>query len=194
VRPSASEETPREPSDRELVSRLAAGDRDALGPLMERHHGRVYRIAYSYLRNADDALDAVQETFVKAYQNAARWHPEAEVTPWLVRIAVNQSIDQYRRGRRHAREMPLETDGVVMQLPASDVPADRRVHGREIGERISRAVLELPETQRSVFVLRHYEDMSLEEIAQALGIQLGTVKSALHRALFRLRDRLGRTA
>jgi RNA polymerase sigma-70 factor, ECF subfamily len=174
---------------------MAAGDRDALGPLMERHHGRVYRIAYSYLRNADDALDAVQETFVKAYQHAARWHPEAEVTPWLVRIAVNQSIDQYRRGRRrHANETPLEADGVVMQLPAGEIPADQRVQGREIGERIARAVRELPDTQRSVFVLRHYEDMSLEEIAQALGIQLGTVKSALHRALFRLRDRLGRTA
>jgi RNA polymerase sigma-70 factor, ECF subfamily len=160
---------------------------------MERHHGRVYRIAYSYLRNADDALDAVQETFVKAYQNAARWHPEAEVTPWLVRIAVNQSIDLYRRGRRRqTHETPLEADGVVLQLAASELPADQRVQGREIGERISRAVRDLPDTQRSVFVLRHYEDMSLEEIAQTLGIQLGTVKSALHRALFRLRDRLGR--
>lgn len=175
--------------------RLAQGERDALAPLMERHHRRVYRIAYSYLRNADDALDAVQETFVKAYQNAARWHPEAEVTPWLMRIAVNQSIDQYRRSRRrNANETPMETADSVLQIAIDDLPADRRVQGREIGERISRAVHDLPDTQRSVFVLRHYEDMSLEEIARTLGIQLGTVKSALHRALFRLRDRLGKTA
>jgi RNA polymerase sigma-70 factor, ECF subfamily len=61
-----------EPSDRELMGRLAAGDREALGPLMERHHLRVYRIALSYLRDRDEAQDAVQETFVKAYQGAAR--------------------------------------------------------------------------------------------------------------------------
>ena len=72
-----------EPSDRDLMARLAAGDRDALAPLMERHHRRLYRIALSYLRRPDDALDAVQETFVKAFLHAARWDGAAEVAPWL---------------------------------------------------------------------------------------------------------------
>ena len=80
-----------EPSDRELMARLAAGDREALGPLMERHHRRLYRIALSYLRDPDEALDAVQETFVKAFQDAARWDGAAEVAPWLSRIAVNHA-------------------------------------------------------------------------------------------------------
>jgi RNA polymerase sigma-70 factor (ECF subfamily) len=85
-----------EPSDRELMARLATGDRDALEPLMARHQRRLYRIALGYLRDPDLALDAVQETFVKAFQSAARWDGRAEVAPWLVRIAVNESIDQYR--------------------------------------------------------------------------------------------------
>src|SRR5512134_1185489 len=98
------------------MQRLARGERDALGPLMERHHRRLFRIALSYLRDADEAMDAVQETFVKAFQAAARWDPVAEVAPWLSRIAVNHSIDCYRRRRRRRQaeepmpEQPVDHD------------------------------------------------------------------------------------
>lgn len=179
-----------EPSDRDLMGRLAAGDRDALAPLMERHYHRLYRIALGYLRQPDDALDVVQETFVKAYVHAARWDGAADVAPWLTRIAVNQAIDFYRRGkRRRASEEPLEESSP--RLPVVGGPsAERRVMGREIGERVGSAVRSLPERQRAVFVLRHYQELSLEEIARTLDMSLGTVKSALHRAIARLRERL----
>jgi RNA polymerase sigma-70 factor, ECF subfamily len=180
-----------EPPDRELMARLARGDREALAPLMERHHRRLYRIALGYLRNADDALDAVQEVFVKAFVNAARWDTRSEVGPWLTRIAINQSIDGYRRGRRRrASEEPLEHEGTARPLPTDDPSPERRVMGREISDRITAALTGLPERQRAVFVLRHYEEMSLEEIAGSLGMSLGTVKSSLHRAIHRLRGRL----
>jgi RNA polymerase sigma-70 factor (ECF subfamily) len=180
-----------EVSDRELMGRLARGDREALDPLMERHSTRLYRLALSYLRRQDDALDAVQETFVRAFQNAVRWDPNADVVPWLTRIAINHCIDVYRRGRRRmATDEPLENDDRDLRLTSADVSADRRVLGREVGERIERALRCLPETQRAVFVLRHYEDMTLPEIADSLGISLGTVKSSLHRALHRMRQRL----
>ena len=179
-----------EPSDRDLMVRLAAGDRDALAPLMERHSRRLYRIALGYLRQPDDALDVVQETFVKAFVHAARWDGAADVAPWLTRIAVNQSIDFYRRGkRRRASEEPLDESSP--RVPAMEDPSpERRTIGREIGERVGSAVRALPERQRAVFVLRHYEELSLEEIARTLDMSLGTVKSALHRATARLRDRL----
>ena len=180
-----------EPSDRDLMARLAAGDKGALDPLMERHHRRLYRIALGYLRDPDLALDAVQETFVKAFQNAARWDGRAEVAPWLVRIAVNQSIDQYRRvRRRRTAEEPLAEGDHDATLAVDDAAPDRRVLGREIGERIQSALLGLPDRQRAVFVLRHCEEMTLEEIAQSLQMNLGTVKSALHRAVRRLRETL----
>jgi len=177
-----------EASDRDLMGRLALGDRGALEPLMERHYRRIYRVALAYLRNVDDALDAVQETFVKAFRNAARWDPASEVAPWLVRIAVNHSIDRYRRGRRRlAREEPLDDGDHELRMAAAGPSAERAVFGREVAERVAEALKDLPAKQREVFVLRHYDEMSLDEIAQTLGMSLGTVKSSLHRAVHRLR-------
>lgn len=175
------------------MGRLARGDREALGPLMERHQRRLYRLALSYLRDPDEALDAVQETFVKAYQGAARWDGGSEVGPWLTRIAVNHSIDRYRRGRRRlAAETPLdEQEGETdVRMSAGDPSPERGVLGREVGERIASALRSLPERQRAVFVLRHYDEMALEQIAATLGMSLGTVKSSLHRAVHRMRERL----
>jgi len=182
-----------EPSDRDLMGRLAQGDREALGPLMERHYRRLYRIALSYLRNADEALDAVQEVFVKAFQAAPRWDPQSDVGPWLTRIAINHSIDRYRRGRRRqVAEAPLEEDAGERdaRMTADDPSPERRLLGREVGERIASALNGLPRRQRAVFVLRHYDEMALEEIARTLDMSLGTVKSSLHRAVHRMRERL----
>lgn len=179
-----------EPSDRDLMGRLAAGDREALEPLMERHYQRLYRIALAYLRRPDDALDVVQETFVKAYTHAARWDGAAEVAPWLTRIAVNQAIDVYRRGRRRLGKEEALDEAAPQGLAMGDPSPERRVLGQEIGEHVDSALRILPERQRAIFVLRHYEELSLQEIAQTLDMSLGTVKSSLHRAVARLRERL----
>jgi RNA polymerase sigma-70 factor (ECF subfamily) len=177
--------------DRELMRRLVAGDRAALDLLMERHAKRVYRIALSYLRDPDEAQDAVQDTFVKAWENAARWDPRSEVAPWLMRIAVNHSIDNYRRGkRRGAYVTPLVEGDHDQSIAADEASPEQRTAGALLGEKISRALATLPDSHRAVFVLRHYDGMSLEEIADTLKVSLGTVKSSLHRAVHRLRDRL----
>lgn len=175
-------------SDRELMDRLRAGDREALAPLMARHYRRVYRIALSYLRQPDDALDVVQECFVKAYQNAGRWDGAAEAGPWLARIAVNLSIDRWRRNKRRQQTFtPLGEGDHDGALATVDHGLERSIAGREAGERLQRALATLPDRQRAVVVLRHYQDLSLDEIARTLGMSLGTVKSSLHRALQRLR-------
>ena len=178
-------------SDRDLMARLAAGDREALAPLMERHYRRLYRLALSYLRNPDDALDVVQETFVKAFQKADRWDGSTEAGPWLSRVAVNQSIDRWRRNRRRqATFTPLAEGDHDEALAAGGPGPDRRVLRREMRDRLAVALEGLPERQRAVVMLRHYQEMSLEEIAQTLGMRLGTVKSTLHRALGRMRTGL----
>src|SRR5204862_4373055 len=116
----------------------------------------------------DEALDVTQDTFVKACENAARWEPTAEVGPWLTRIAINQSIDQYRRRRRrqgHEESLPEgELQGRL--ATAGDPSPERQVLGRELGERVDRAVRALPDQQRAIFTLRHYQDLTLEEIAE----------------------------
>lgn len=178
-----------EESDRDLMGRMAGGDQEALSELMRRHHHRVYRLALAYLRDPDDAMEVVQEAFVKAYRAAARWDG-TEVTPWLNRIAINESIDRYRRARRRrAVEEPLDADAAAHdgRWAAGGPSPERRVFGRELGDRIGTAVEALPERQRAIFVLRHYQEMELAEIARALDMRLGTVKSGLHRALERLR-------
>ena len=177
--------------DRELMARLASGDREALAPLMERHYRRVYRIALSYLRQPDDALDVVQECFVKAFRNAARWDGSAGAGPWLARIAVNLSIDRWRRNKRRQQTFtPLADGDHEAALGGTDDGLDRSIAGREAHERLRAALAKLPDRQRAVVVLRHYQELSLDEIATTLGISLGTVKSSLHRALHRLRDGL----
>jgi RNA polymerase sigma factor (sigma-70 family) len=178
-------------SDRDLMARLAAGDREALAPLMERHYRRLYGIALSYLRHPDDALDVVQETFVKAFQKADRWDGSTEAGPWLSRVAVNQSIDRWRRRkRRQATFTPLAEGDHDDALAATDPNPDRTVLGREMRDHLAVALEGLPERQRAVVMLRHYQEMSLEEIAETLGMRLGTVKSTLHRALGRMRTGL----
>jgi len=180
-----------EPTDRELMSRMACGDGEALAPLVERYYQRLYRIAVSYLRDRDEALDVVQETFVRAYQHASSWNASSEVAPWLMRIAVNHAIDRCRRRKRGLALMePLAEGDHDTRVAAEDPSPERQVLGREVSERLGQALRSLPDTQRAVFVLRHYQDMSLEEIAQTLGVRLGTVKSSLHRAIQRLRPRL----
>jgi len=176
-------------SDRDLMARLAGGDREALAPLMERHYQRLYRIALSYLRQPDDALDTVQETFVKAFQNAGRWDGSVEAGPWLSRVAINQSIDRWRRNRRRQATFApfVEGDHDAVLADASPSP-DQRVRRRELRDRLALALDTLPERQRAVVALRHHQEMTLEEIAETLGMRLGTVKSTLHRALARLRD------
>lgn len=178
--------------DRALMLRLAEGDREALAPLMERHSRRVYRIALSYLRDPDEALDAVQETFVKAMLHAARWDSQSAVGPWLMKIAVNHSIDVYRRGKRRGARIQSWDDGMPPEERfAGDTPSpESAAEGRQIGARITQALQTLPDAHRAVFTLRHYDGMSLEEIATTLGMSLGTVKSSLHRAVHRLRERL----
>lgn len=180
-------------TDRELMGALCAGDREALGTLMDRHYRRVYRIALSYLREEDSALDAAQETFIKAYQNAHRWNRESEVAPWLTRIAINQSIDLYRRRKRRSAQFQSFTPGDHDERTATaEVSPERRLMGRQSQAQVWSAVASLPERQRSVFVLRHQEEMSLVEIAKVLDMRLGTVKSSLHRAVRQLRAQLGR--
>jgi len=177
--------------DRDLMARLAGGDREALTPLVERHQRRLYRIALGYLRQHEDALDVVQEAFVKAFQAAGRWDGSADAGPWLSRITVNLAIDRWRRNRRRGQTFSPLAEGDHLEVLADPGPSpDRGVTRREAADRLTLALAELPERQRAVVVLRHYQDLSLEEIATTLGMSLGTVKSSLHRALHRMRATL----
>jgi RNA polymerase sigma-70 factor (ECF subfamily) len=177
-------------SDEQIVERALSGDADAFGEIVRRWERRIYALAYGMLGREDEARDAAQETFIAAFRNLGNFRGEAKVSSWLHRIAVNQCITRQRRARTRA-ENPLEagTGEAQFAAPAESSPA-RRAEGRERNEAVRRAVAALPPELREVIVLKEFEELTFQEIADALDLPLSTVKSRLYTALRQLRLRL----
>lgn len=185
----------REEDDDEILARFVSGDDEALSLLLRRHESRLYRIALSYLRNPEDALEVTQDTFVKLCRSASDLPRGTRVGAWLTRVCINAAIDRYRSQRRRwQREESLDAAGDLGFEPRSHAPgADSSLLAREARDRIATGLAALNETQAKIVMLRHVSQLSLEEIAGTLGLRLGTVKSNLHRALLRLKDELSTT-
>ena len=185
-----------EPDDFALMEAVRENREGAFERFVERFQRRLYRLAWGYLRQHDDALDAVQETMVKIYLARASYRPASHPFTWASRILANHCLDLLRRRRARPSE---SLEAAQEARPGNDLTAGdprdtpERSHEREeFRRRVQDAVARLPESQREVFMLRHFEDMTLEEIAVARGCALGTVKSSLHRAASAVRDRLAR--
>jgi RNA polymerase sigma-70 factor (ECF subfamily) len=172
-----------EPDDFALMEGVRADRDGAFDIFVRRYQRRLYRLAWGYLRNHEDALDAVQETMVRVYVARSKYRPRAHPFTWTSRILANHCIDLLRQRRVRQGEgiESVEEEGPGRRNRAALDAApgqERRAFLRNIEE----AVAKLPESQREVFMLRHFEELSLEEIAAARGCALGTVKSSLHRA------------
>ncbi len=181
-------------SDDALVMRARNGDRDAFSELVVRHQQRVWRVCRQYV-GTDDADAAAQDTLVKAYTNLELFDGRSAFTTWLTRIAINTSLDELRRRRRQGLKADVvgeeEGNDILTEL-ADDTagPLDRTMQ-RQAVDRLALLERDLPERQREIFRLRFYAELELEEIAGALGVHVGTVKTQLHRAVHRLRAELG---
>lgn len=174
------------PGDRELVLRARRGDRAAFGLLVRRHQRRIHGLGVRLLRDRDDADDLVQETFVRAWRALDRFDPERPLMPWLLRIATNRAMSLLDvRKRRRAEEL---TETIPDAGPSPPEQADRR----RLHAAVRREVDRLPEDQRVVLVLRAAEDLSYREIAEVLGVPIGTVMSRLARARETLRKKVPR--
>ena len=184
------------PDDFALMEAVRADREGAFESFVERYQRRLYRLAWGYLRHHEDALDAVQETMVKIYRARGSYRPESHPFTWASRIMANQCLDQIRRRRARPSESleAAQEAGPSRDLLAGD-PHDtpeRVQQSADFRRQVEEAVAQLPESQREVFVLRHFEEMSLEEIATARGCALGTVKSSLHRAAGAVREYMTR--
>ncbi len=179
-------------SDEQIVELALAGDADAFGEIVRRWERRIFALTFGMLGSFEDARDATQETFIAAYRNLRGFRGEAKVSSWLHRIAVNQCISRQRRGRVR-RESSLddetEKDGTRFITPAHASPARTAERG-ERADAVRRAVNALQPELREVIVLKEFEDMTFQEIADALDVPLSTVKSRLYTALKQLRMRL----
>ncbi|MGH9718715.1 MAG: RNA polymerase sigma factor [Bryobacteraceae bacterium] len=155
---------------------------------------RVYLLCLRMLRNPEDADSAAQDTFLKAYRAIEKQEADlADRSRWLTRIAVNTCLDVLRSRRwQFWRQRPSQEDerALLEVAPAPGPTAEQAAFAQQIGRRISEALARLSGRQRAVFVLRHYEDRSLEEIGDLLGLEVGTVKAHMSRALVKLRIEL----
>ena len=185
------------PTDWELVQQGRRGNREAFRTLVERYQHKVTALATGMLRNRDDALDVVQDTFTKAYQSLDRFKGESSFYTWLYRIALNICIDYQRRSARMP-QAPIDGPETLEETPLvhearNDVDRDdpvQRVQRAELGQRIREAIAELTPEHRAVILLREVEGLSYEEISRALECPKGTVMSRLHYARRHLQARL----
>jgi RNA polymerase sigma-70 factor (ECF subfamily) len=176
-----------------LVKRAAGGDREARRALFDRFRESAYRVAFRVTGHSEDALDVVQDSFIKAFENLADFHGESAFKTWLLRIVTNRALD-HLRARKIRLAKPLDTDDESGSL---EIPARTNGHHpgeamerRELGERLQRAVDALPPDQRAVFALYAGGEMTYGQIAEAVGIPIGTVMSRIYHARRRLHDML----
>ncbi|MBK9030439.1 MAG: sigma-70 family RNA polymerase sigma factor [Myxococcales bacterium] len=174
--------------DRLLVERAQRGDRDAFRALFERYHRRAYALAFGVVRNQDDALDVVQDAFIKAHRHLDKFEGQASFYTWLYRIVMNLAIDHIRKHKRH---QPVDfTDAAVEGAISEDALLPKIIGGnpgralmdREIRERISEALDGLSDNHRAVLVMRELEGLSYEEMAATMQCSKGTIMSRLFHA------------
>jgi RNA polymerase sigma-70 factor (ECF subfamily) len=183
-------------SDAELVRLALQRDGEAFRTIMQRHNRRLYRVARSVMHDDSEAEDVVQEAYVLAFGNLAKFRAESSLATWLTRITLNEALGRLRRRRPTVDwsilDSPQGNGAQVIPFPtmiANEDP-ERMAAQHEIRRLIEQAIDELPEIFRVVFVMREVEDMSIEETSDFLGLRPETVKTRLHRARKLLRQAL----
>lgn len=179
-------------SDEQIVERALDGEPEAFGEIVRRWERRIYALCYGILMREEDARDASQETFLSAYKNLRGFRGDAKVSSWLHRIAVNQCITRQRRAKVRGEtslENEHENDEASFFTPATKSPGRMAEH-KEKTESVRTAVNALPSELRQVIVMKEFEEMTFQEISDALNIPLSTVKSRLYTGLKQLRMRL----
>lgn len=185
-------------SDAELVAHARDGDRGAFDALVLRHQDLVFNMSYRILADREDALDVAQDVFLTVYRSLPRFEERARFTTWLHRITVNRCRDELRRrgSVKHTRPRSLDAlarrDGDAVGFePEADGPTPTETAvGHEAATLVERAIAALPDEIRETLVLRDVEDLAYEEIADVLGVPVGTVRSRLHRARALLKESL----
>lgn len=169
----------------ELVRAAAGGDEDAFAQLVALHEKKVYNLALRMCGDPEDAWDAAQEAFLSAWRGLPSFRGEAGFSTWLYRLASNAAIDQLRRNRRQREEDSL--DAGEMDAPDQSPGPQEAAEGSELQRAVADGLASLSEDHRRILLLREYQQLSYDEIAQTLDMDLGTVKSRISRARRALR-------
>jgi RNA polymerase sigma-70 factor (ECF subfamily) len=185
------------PADEELVARACAGDTHAFELLAERHQQKAYHIAFGFARDREEAKDLSQDAFLKAFMNLKNFDGRSTFYTWFYRILVNVCLDHRRR--RSGRRGEVFNEGIENQVEASHPSAvaaapDKTAMARQLSRKVGVALDDLPPNQRTAFILKNHQGLSIKEIAEVMETAEGTVKVHLHRAVKALRENLAEFA
>jgi len=189
---------PNEPDERSLITRTLAGNDDAFAVLVQLHQTTVYNIAYRMVAQRDIAQSLAQETFLRAFKALDTFDLNRPFGPWLYRIATNLSINWVKRAQLPTVSIETsrkfdEAEPEPLDIPDSSAEPAAQFARTEMQTELRQAIVSLPADYRSVIELRHFQELNYEEIANALNIPMGTVKTRLFRARRMLRDQLEST-
>jgi RNA polymerase sigma-70 factor (ECF subfamily) len=181
-------------TDAEAASEARLGNKHAFRVLVERHTPAMFRLAYLMTRDEQDAEDLVQETFLRAYKQLRSFDGRAVFGTWLHRICVNCSLNLIRARQNRREYVPARTEETSFhwldQVAAPTPSPERLTQSSQIAGMLGPALGMLTEAERTAFILRHYEESSIEQIAQVLGVQSGAAKQTVFRAVQKLRTAL----
>ena len=182
------------PTDAELVAAILKGEQESFSDLVKRYQGRLVNYLYRLLRSTQEAEDLAQEVFFKVYRALDRYDPRYKFSTWLFRVAQNAAIDQIRKRRLQLVSMDRQgADGEDLgtwEFASSDPSPYGDLRNRERGEAIQVAIDGLPWDYRELIVLRHFGELSYDEIAQLKDMPLGTVKNKLFRGRQMMKEQL----
>lgn len=177
--------------DKGILQRCKKNDKGAFAELFKFYQNYLFKLCFSYVQNEQETLDLMQEIYIKLYTNITKYDEKYPFHPWIRRVAVNTCINVKRKQAPIA--VPLNNDTEEFDLEdqlAADADTQQEVEKHDMARIIKHHIDCLPEKQRMVIILRYYEDLSYDEIAELLNMPLGTVKTDLYRAKNALKDRL----
>lgn len=177
-------------NDAELIALAQQGDSKAMNELLARHEQRVYRFGLRMCGNEDDAREVLQETLLATFKNLATFRGDAQLSTWLYQVARSFCLKQRRRHEGEPTSHESTESPEVKAMASETSGSDNQTHARQVGEVIQVAMQALPADHREALVLRDVEGLSAEEAAEVVGIEVGALKSRLHRARITLKQNL----
>ena len=179
-------------SDSQLVSLYRNGNEDAFEVLLYRHKSKIYTAIYLIVKDRYTAEDLLQETFVKAINTirGGRYNEEGKFLPWISRIAHNLAIDHFRKEKRYPEVVLEDGSKLFNSMDFAEESSEDKQMFRETRSKLRDYIRELPEEQKHVLIMRHYFDMSFQEIANRTGVSINTALGRMRYALINLRKKM----
>ena len=181
-------------SDSQLVSLYQTGNEEAFDMLLQRHKSRIYTAIYMIVKDRYEAEDLLQDTFIKAVNTikSGRYNEEGKFLPWISRIAHNLAIDRFRRNKRYPEVVLEDGSRVFDSMQFSEESYESKQLLRDTRSRLRDLIKELPDEQKQVLIMRHYLEMSFQEIADRSGVSINTALGRMRYALINLRKKMNK--